>query len=186
MDRVETQKIINKIKTFRQTFLVEKDTVNNWLNVLKDYDYEEVNNKLDDYFKESKNFGQYPDPYYLTKYLIKTNEKFSMNNIMIKCSICGKKISQEQMDAHYDRCSSIDYIHKMYQKYYNTNIRKSELWELPNDTFDKMYWSFCNKLYNELPEGLEKKCLENAILSYKGLPIKYDLDELMEERLKGR
>ena len=88
MDRMETQKIINKIKTFRQSFLVEKDTVDNWVNVLKDYDYKDVDEKLDEYFRESKNFGQYPDPYYLTKYLVKRNEKYSMNNINIKCRLC--------------------------------------------------------------------------------------------------
>lgn len=181
MDRKETIKLLDKITTFRQSFLVKKGTVDNWLDVLKDYDYKDVDNKLDDYFRESKNFGQYPDPYYLTKYLIKISEKFSMDNIMVKCSICGKKISQEQMDAHYDKCSSIDYIHRMYQKHYNTNIRKNELWELPKETFDKMYWAFCEKLYNELPDGLEKKCLENAIRSHKGLEIRYNLDDLTKE-----
>lgn len=181
MDRKETIKLLDKITTFRQSFMIKKDTVDEWLNVLKDYDYKDVDNKLDDYFRESKNFGQYPDPYYLTKYLIKTGEKFSMNNIMVKCSICGKKISQEQLDTHYDKCSSIDYIYRMHQKHYNTNIRKNELWELPNDTFEKMYWAFCNKLYNELPEGLEKKCLENAIRSHKGLEIRYSLDDLTKE-----
>ena len=104
---------------------------------------------------------------------------------MVKCSICGKKISQEQMDAHYDKCSSIDYIQRMHQKHYNTNIRKSELWELPDDTFNKMYWAFCNKLYNELPEGLEKKCLENAIRSHQGLEIRYTLDDLTKEIKKN-
>ena len=181
MEITETQKILRKITTFRQSFLIKKDTVDEWHKILKDYDYKDVDNKLDDYFKESKNFGQYPDPYYLTKYLIKTNEKFSINNIMVKCSICGKKISQEQLEAHYDKCSSIDYIYRMHQKHYNTNIRKSELWELPDDTFNKMYWAFCNKLYNELPDGLEKKCLENAIRSHQGLEIRYTLDDLTKE-----
>ena len=74
MERTETNKIINKITTFRQSFLIKKDTIDEWHKVLKDYDYKDVDNKLDDYFRESKNFGQYPDPYYLTKYLIKTNE----------------------------------------------------------------------------------------------------------------
>ena len=59
MEKIETVKIIDKIKTFRQSFLKEKDTVDNWHNVLKDYDYKDVDEKLDEYFRESKNFGQY-------------------------------------------------------------------------------------------------------------------------------
>ena len=42
--------------------MIKKDTVNEWLNVLKDYDYKDVDNKLDDYFRESKNFGRTLSP----------------------------------------------------------------------------------------------------------------------------
>lgn len=184
MDRKETIKLLDKITTFRQSFLVKKDTVDNWHKVLKDYDYKDVDDKLDDYFRESKNFGQYPDPYYLTKYLTKTKDKNSKWNMKVQCSICGKLFSQEQLDEHFDRCSSIDYVFRMYRKHYNKKINRNELWELPNETFDKMYWAFCEKLYNELPDGLEKKCLENAIRSHKGLEIRYNLDDLTKKSLE--
>ena len=137
MDRKETIKLLDKITTFRQSFMIKKDTVDEWLNVLKDYDYKDVDEKLDEYFRESKNFGQYPDPYYLTKYLIKSKDKFSMTNIMVKCSICGKTLHQEELDDHYDRCSSIDYVYRMHLKYYNKKLNKKELWELPQSSFEK-------------------------------------------------
>ena len=174
MDRIETQKIINKIKTFRQSFLVERDTVDNWVNVLKDYDYKDVDEKLDEYFRESKNFGQYPDPYYLTKYLVKSNEKFSMSNITIKCSLCGKTVLQAKYQEHYDRCSSVDYVIRMNKRFYHRSLNRYALEKLP------MYWRFCYNLYEIIPEGLEKRCLENAIRSYKGMPINYHIDEILE------
>jgi hypothetical protein len=43
-----------------------------------------------------------------------------------------------------------------------------------------MYWQFCYNLYEIIPEGLEKRCLENAIRSYKGMPINYHIDEILE------
>ncbi len=52
MNKEETMKLLEKIKTFRQSFLVKKDTVDNWLNILKDYDYKDVDEKLDEYFEE--------------------------------------------------------------------------------------------------------------------------------------
>lgn len=181
MEKIETVKIIDKIKTFRQSFLKEKDTIDNWHNVLKDYDYKDVDNKLDEYFRESKNFGQFPDPYYLTKFLVKTNEKFSVDNIMVKCTLCGKPISQEKQEEHYDRCSSIDYVCRMYEKHFDKKLNVDELWELPKEKFESMYWRFCNNLYNKLPDGLDKKCLENAIRSHKGLPLNYTFEELSKE-----
>lgn len=181
MERIETNKIINKITTFRQSFLVKKDTVAEWHKILKDYDYNDVDSKLDDYFKESKNFGQFPDPYYLTKYLTKTKDKFSMENIVIHCSLCGEIIPQEKYQDHYDRCSSADYVYRMYKKYYNKIINKEEIKKLPDEQFDKMYWQFCDNLYKIIPDGLEKKCLENAIRSHKGLEINYSLDNIIQE-----
>lgn len=178
MDRMETQKIINKIKTFRQSFLVEKDTVDNWLNVLKDYDYKDVDKKLDEYFKESNNFGQYPDPYYLTKYLIKNNEKFSMSNIIIKCGLCGETVLQAKFQEHFDRCSSIDYICNMSEKFYNKKLDKKELYQMQSDKFDKAYWNFCENLFNKMPDGLEKRALENALLTHKGRKPRFDIEEL--------
>lgn len=181
MNREETMKLLEKIKTFRQSFLIEKDTINNWLNVLQDYDYKDVDEKLDEYFRESKNFGQYPDPYYLTKYLVKSDEKFSMSNITIKCNLCGETILQEKYQEHYDRCSSIDYVCRMHEKYFDGKLNIDELWQLPKEKFDNMYWKFCEALYNKLPNGLEKKCLENAIRSYKGLPLNYSIDDIAKE-----
>ena len=39
MERTETNKIINKITTFRQSFLIIRDTIDEWHIILKDYDY---------------------------------------------------------------------------------------------------------------------------------------------------
>lgn len=180
MEITETNKILRKIVTFRQSFLIKKDTVDEWHKILKDYDYKDVDEKLDEYFRESKNFGQYPDPYYLTKYLIKSNEKFSMSNITIKCSLCGETVLQAKYQEHFDRCSSIDYVCRMYERFYNKKINAKELWELPKERFENMYWQFCYNLYEIIPEGLEKRCLENAIRSYKGMPINYHIDEILE------
>ena len=42
MEKTETNKIINKITTFRQSFLIKRDTIDEWHKVLKDYDYKDV------------------------------------------------------------------------------------------------------------------------------------------------
>lgn len=51
---------------------------------------------------------------------------------------------------------------------------------LPNEKFDKAYWTFCDSLYERMPNGLEKHCLENAILSHREITPRYGVDDLLE------
>lgn len=180
MDRIETQKILSKIKTFRQAFLIERNTLVEWLNILEPYSYDDVDKKLDDYFREGNNFGQAPDPYILTRNLTKIEDKQKYRNATIRCQLCNCLVSHSDYDKHYDRCSSVDYIYRMSKKFFNKKLNKSELMHLPNEKFDKAYWTFCDSLYERMPNGLEKHCLENAILSHRGITPRYGVDDLLE------
>ncbi len=76
----ETKKVIQKIKTFRpffQTGNSSSEEINfrkEWHRVLESYDYEDVDRKLNEYFKDGDNVGRIPDAYYLVKFL-KTHEE---------------------------------------------------------------------------------------------------------------
>ena len=75
MSRKEVSDLLEKIQAYRQSFLITNAVINEWNRVLEQYDYEDVDKKLDDFFKNGDNFGRYPDVYYLTKYLKKNRRK---------------------------------------------------------------------------------------------------------------
>ena len=75
MSRKEVSDLLEKIQAYRQSFLITNAVINEWNRILEPYDYDDVNKKLDEYFKNGDNFGKYPDVYYLTKYLKSHDEK---------------------------------------------------------------------------------------------------------------
>ena len=178
MEKLETQKILNKITIFRQSFLIRKDTIDEWHKILKPYRYEDVDKKLDDYFKESNNFGQYPDAYYLTRYLRTEEELTNNQDIYSRCSLCGKIINYNEYKDHFNRCSDIDYIKKCGKEHLHKKFDENKLWEMNNTTFNELYWKVCEETFKIIPDNLEKHSLENALLTHYGKKPKYTISEL--------
>lgn len=181
MEKKDVTRILEKIQAFRQSFLINNSNFNEWAKILEPYRYEDVDKKLDEYFKDATNFGQYPDAYYLTKYL-KTEEELSKTQeIKGRCSLCGKEMSYNELEEHYDRCSSIDYVYREARKYLHKTFDKDKMWEMDKQTFDKLYWKVCDELFKVMPNCLQRKCLENAILTHQGKEIKYSVEEIAKE-----
>ena len=178
MEKLEVNKLIEKIMIFRQSFLKTKNTLDEWFKILEPYDYQDVEKKLDEYFRESNNFGQYPDPYYLSRNLTTKSEKEKYRDVTITCQICGEKVSHGEYAKHFDRCSSIDYLCRMSERFYNKKMDKQELMQLSEITFQKGYWNFCKNLLNLVKDGLEKRALQNALLTHEGRKPRYDIEQL--------
>ena len=135
---------------------------------------------MDEYFKDSTNFGQYPDAYYLTKYLKTEEELAKTQTIMARCPLCNKEMPYNDLETHYDRCSSIDYVYREARKHLHKTFDKQKLWEMDNATFDKLYWKVCDEIFKVMPRCLERHCLENAILTHQGKEPKYSVEEIQE------
>ena len=178
MDRLETQKLLNKITIFRQSFLIQKNTVDEWFKVLEPYEYKDVDKKLDDYFRETNNFGQYPDPYFLTKSLSMISEKEKYRNATVRCQICGDIVSHSEYDNHFSKCSSSEYVCDMSRRFFGKELNRQELKKLPNEKFENAYWNFCEKLNEKMEAGLEKRILENALLQHKGIKTQFSVNEV--------
>lgn len=177
MERVDVKNILNKIKAFRQSFDINNSTLEEWEKILKPYSYKDVEKKLDDYFREGSNFGQYPDAYYLIKYLKTEDEKSRIGEIVVKCQICREKIPYIEYNEHFDRCSSIEFI-KNNEEYLKREFNKEKMWSMNNTEFEKLYWKFCEELLKVIPEGVSKHSLENAILTHNGFSPKYSMNEI--------
>lgn len=184
----DTKQIVDKIKIYRPNFGGQFDKSGfdklklEWFRVLEPYDYDDVNRKLDEYFKNGDNFGKYPDVYYLIKYLKSHDEKIKTNGIGVRCQICGRIVSADNYDEHYDRCNSVEYLCNMSEKYFSKKLSKEKLTKASKSEFDKYYWDFCNKLYDHIDEGnILKHSLKNSILTYKGFEPEYEVEDLLRK-----
>ncbi len=182
MSRKEVSDLLEKIQAYRQSFLITNAVINEWNRVLEPYDYDDVNKKLDEYFKNGDNFGKYPDVYYLTKYLKSHDEKIKADGIVIRCQICGQVVNVDNYNEHYDRCSSTEYLCNMSEKYFNKKLNKEKLAKANKSEFDKYYWDFCNKLYDHIDKNdILKRSLKNSILTHKGLEPEYEVEDLLRK-----
>lgn len=183
MKKTEVGKILNKIKAFRQSFDINNNLIDEWTKILEPYSYQDVEKKLDEYFKESSNFGQYPDAYYLTKYLKTEDEKARVGEIVVRCQICKQRVPYIEYDQHFDRCSSIEFI-KNNEEYLKREFNTEKMWELSKTEFEKLYWKFCEELFKVIPDGVQKHSLENAILTHNGYEPKYSVDEITKNDME--
>ncbi|MEI3530136.1 MAG: hypothetical protein V8Q75_03555 [Bacilli bacterium] len=184
MSRKEVSDLLEKIQAYRQSFLITNAVIHEWNRVLEPYDYEDVNQKLDEFFKNGDNFGRYPDVYYLIKYLKRTDEKLKIGVSYVNCQICQRLIDNVEYEKHFDRCSSVDYLCRMSEKYFNKNLNKGKMYLATEKEFDDYYWKFCEKLLDVIPEGLEKHTLKNSILSHYGHDIEYGINDVSKELIK--
>lgn len=181
MNRMETTNLLEKIQAYRQSFLITDTTISEWNRVLEQYDYGDVDQKLDEYFKNGDNFGRYPDVYYLIKYLKKHDEKLKVGVNYVRCQNCQQTVELSEYDRHFDRCSSIEYLCSMSEKYYQKHLDKEKLVKMANEEFEKGYWSFCEKLYEIMDDKNFKHTLKNSILSHNGFKPELDLGEIIKE-----
>lgn len=184
MSRKEVTSLLEKIQAYRQSFLITNTVFDEWFRILEPYDCEDVNQKLDEYFKNGDNFGRYPDVYYLTKYLKRIDEKLKTGIAYVRCQVCHELIDNTEYEKHFDKCSSIDYLCRMSEKYFNKRLNKQKMYDSSEKQFDDYYWKFCERLLDVLPDSLEKHTLKNSILSHYGHDIECGLNEISKEMTK--
>lgn len=181
MNRRETSDLLEKIQAYRQSFLITDAVISEWNKVLEPYDYEDVDKKLDEYFRNGDNFGRYPDVYYLTKYLKKKSEKMQSGHNYVRCHLCGNQVDLAAYDSHFDRCSSVDYVCQMSLKTYGKKLNRAKMMEANKEDFEKYYWKFCEKLVDNVPDKQNKHFLKNSILTHSGFTPELNLNEVLKE-----
>ena len=153
MTRDETKMFMRRIKEHYQEFLIDEFKVDEWHNVLKDYELKDVNNKLEEHLK-SQEFGNHiPKVYFLTKYLTTIEEKQNTPQHKIYCQICNQKVLFSEYDEHFKRCSSIRYLNSQYEKYFNKKLDIEMLKKMSSNDFDVNY----RKVLNYIKENTENQ-----------------------------
>lgn len=163
MTRDESMMIVDRIQTHRQYFLVTKKLCQEWAEILMPYDYADVDRELTKFLQNGDNFGKTPEVYQLVKHLTKSSEKILNQGFRVFCIICNKKMSLEDYDNHYDRCSSVEYVIENFKKYFDKSFDRDELMDLNDDEFDLMYWKLNKQLLEKVEDGRFKNSLMKTL-----------------------
>ena len=143
MNKAEVRNLLKKIQSNYPSFLVSEDKLEEWHKELKDYDCEDVLNKVDEHLRSEKYGRQEPRVYLLTKGLVKTKNKAKRKGIKIRCNICGEVVLLNEFDNHFDRCSSVKYLNDQNLKYFGKEIDKEKYMNMNDKEFDYKYDKFC-------------------------------------------
>lgn len=137
-------------------------TINAWLEILQQYDYEDVKLRLKTLMQDDKYQKTCPTVYYIVRDLRAIQEKINWNKGVIYCDICGRAFNKrEELVKHEDRCRSIRYIIKQSKKLgKDISNKKRELFEMSQLEFDKKYNELLNLVYKNSRNDTEKRIIE--------------------------
>lgn len=169
MTYTDTKEVLRRIKSNYQSFVNDDYVLKEWYKELKNYDLEDVMEKLEQHMRSEEYGSTIPKLYFLTKYLKKTKDKGIIEKFSIQCSICGEFVSEEQYDKHFERCLDVEYIVKKRKKLFEKDTDKAEIKRyksLSEDIFDNKYLEFVDKIYN-LVSKEEQEMIDKIILTKK-------------------
>ena len=111
MTKNETKKLLNQIKGYYNSqFFVDEYVLDAWTETMEHYSPEDASEHLKEYIKE------YPDtppkPQTFIRGLLTSEEKRKIRerDYSVSCNLCGKWMSLEDYDKHYDKCLDIQYL----------------------------------------------------------------------------
>ena len=155
MELKDVKLILNRIKVNYPNFVNDDYTRSEWYRELKDYSLEDVMDKLEQHFRSEQYGNSIPKVYFLTKYLTKVKEKGKKIDGFLQCQLCGKWISMDDFEQHYDRCSSIDYLNRQSIKYFDKEIDKEKYYYLSDEMFNEKYNKVANYVLNHTKDNEE-------------------------------
>lgn len=138
MDKVEFKKVIKKIKAYYTIFSLDEDSMNEWYNRLKNYDYEDVINKFEEHLN-SEYALEPPKLHFITKYLKTTEQKEKAEtDFLIRCDLCGKEMYlSEYENQHRKKCLHIKTLIPILQEK-GENVSYEILDEYDYETINKL------------------------------------------------
>lgn len=162
----ETNNFLKRIKQHYQDFIIDNTKLDEWYKELKDYDYFEVNQKLEEHLRSEQYGRQIPKVAFLTKYLTKLSEKNKnqANSIRVRCNVCGKCMALDEYDKHIERCNSVEYLNQQSLRLYDKEIDKDKYRNLDDETFNKIYDKVLNKILEISMDEREKEMISNYFL----------------------
>ena len=179
MEKKETVKFMERIKSHYQEFIIDDFKISEWHGKLKDYDAEDVNAKLDEHLSSEVYGEQIPKVYFLTKYLIPTAEKGKVKHYTVVCKACGQAVFDSEIDKHEQRCLESNSIVRDMKKYFNIQVDKQELMLMDNVKFERTYQKYLNKMLEADIPDFRKKIIARILYPDMEVDVNAIIDEMV-------
>lgn len=139
MKSKEVRELLDNVKYHYQTFVMNDKIFETWYEVCKDYDFEEVMEKLVDHIT-GEDYKEIPKVYQLVKHLNTTEEKTikAKAEIQVCCNLCKKWMDVKEYERHYGRCLDIEYLIGQSEKV-GKSMSRIELSKLPQTQIQALY-----------------------------------------------
>lgn len=160
----ETNDFLKRIKQHYQDFIIDNSKLDEWYKELKDYSLKDVNKKLDEHLRNEYYGNQIPKVFFLTKHLVKEKDKDKTDNLLVRCSLCGKVIKYLNFQNHMDRCNSVEFINLQSKKLFSKEIDKQRYREMPDEDFDKIYNKLLERILQTSDDKEEIKRINNYMI----------------------
>lgn len=146
MEKNETIDILNKIKINYSDLSITEQLVNDWHEVLKEYPYLEIDEKLNSYLKTDSD--KPPRLNHLTNGVQTLAQKCnSINEATIWCNMCQKKMNYREYERHYGRCLQVRTIWKKLKEA-GQDIPREDLEQFGDDLLEKLEDKYVEKSVN--------------------------------------
>ena len=83
-------------------------------------------------------------------------EKIDYKEQNVRCQRCNKIVKESEYDAHFDRCSSIDYVIRESKKWFRKELTRKFLWEMSDEEFNERYNKLLHYIYEHTQNESEK------------------------------
>lgn len=146
MTRRETADFMERIRLhYPNKFIVDKIKINTWYNTLQNYNFDELNNKLEAHLKNEEFADKVPSLEFLVRYA--TPESVVEEDYIMECQKCGHYFeNQRQYYKHLDRCIKIATMARDLNKYFDLQIDIQKLDKYNNYQIDELYNRYIDKM----------------------------------------
>lgn len=111
MNKVETQKLTNKIKGYyNSSFFVDEYVIDAWYETMKPYDLEDAIEHIQGYVKEFPNDPPKPQAFKRGLYTHDEKVRLRESKFTVECNLCHRFMPLQEYDEHYGKCLDIQYL----------------------------------------------------------------------------
>lgn len=111
MNKIETQKLTNKIKGYyNSSFFVDEYVIDAWYETMKPYDLEDAIEHIQEYVKEFPNDPPKPQTFKRGLYTHDEKVRLRESKFTVECNLCHRFMPLQEYDEHYGKCLDIQYL----------------------------------------------------------------------------
>ena len=149
-------------RCYKTDYAGDKEIVNDWFKVLKNYELQDITAALENYMKYNTAYA--PKVYDLVRNCASIEYKKRLVNAKTRCMFCMQVIDFNDT-KHEDRCRSIQTIKSAAARFKNQEIDEEKYRKMGDEEFDKYYLAAVKLIAANTTNAIEKNTWEKYLKS---------------------